>query len=91
MWAPLTYPTWQKFNPHGGHMGRLTERSNVSDRPLEVFFKHFGYFECKYGPVVSSGCPMHLGGHLEGRLSPLPFKKRARPKSLGPTYIGLDC
>ena len=43
------------------------------DRLLKVFFNHFGYFEYKYGLVVSSGCPVLLRGYLEGRLGPLPM------------------
>ena len=57
-------------------MGKL--RSNVIDRPLGVFFKHFGYFEYKYEPVVSSGCPILLGGYFEGRLGPLPLSYVAK-------------
>ena len=38
--------------------------SNMIDRPLWIFFKHFGYFECKYESIVSSGCLVLLGGYL---------------------------
>ena len=43
------------------------------DRQLGVFFKHLGYFEYRYGPVVSSECSVLLGGYLEGRLGLLPL------------------
>ena len=50
-------------------MDRLTVKC---DRPSTwVFFKHFGYFKCKYELIVSSGCLVLLDGYLEGRLSPL--------------------
>ena len=63
----MTYSTRQKFNPRGGHMGRLTVKR---DWPSTwVFFNHFGYFECKYESVISLGCPVLLGGYLEGRLA----------------------
>ena len=67
----MTYLTWKTFDPRVGHMGRLTvKRDWPSTRGI---FKHFGYFECKYEPIGSSGCPVLLGGYLEGRLDPLPF------------------
>ena len=50
-------------------------RSNVIDRPLGYFLKQFDHFECKYESVVSSGCPVLLGGYLKGRLDTLPNGK----------------
>ena len=67
----MTYPMWQKFNPHGGHMGRLTVKRDWPS--TGVFVEHFGYFYCKYESVVSLGCPMLLGSYLEGKLGPLPL------------------
>ena len=70
--GPLYFPysMWQKFNPRGSHMGRLTVKRDWPS--TRVFFKHFDHFKCKYEPVVSSGCSLLLGGYLEGRLGPLP-------------------
>ena len=47
------------------------------DRPLGVFFKHFGYFECNYESVVSSGCPVLLGGYLEVDYVHYPIKNNS--------------
>ena len=72
----MTNLTWKKFNPRGGHMERLMVKHNGTS--TRVFFEHFGYFEYKYEPVISSGCPMLLGGYLEGRLDPLPLSYVAK-------------
>ena len=72
MWAPHDLSYMEKKLSHVAATW-TDERSNMIDRPLVVFFKHFGYFECKYDSIVSIGCPMLLGGYLEGRLGPLPL------------------
>ena len=65
----MTYPTWQKFKSRGDHIDWLIAKYDWQS--TGVFFKHFGYFECKYEPIVNSGCPVLLDGYLKGRLGPL--------------------
>ena len=74
--GPFKIHTWQAevakqvlaWQPHRHSNGQTL----LTVQP-GVVFKHLGYLESRYGPVVSSGCSALLGGYLGDIFGPLPF------------------